>query len=95
MRPNKLDSPPWLALWSESQEIKSAYKKQALPYHPDKNGNTEHFQLINEAYLQLKNKTYIPILSKPDVTLVNVKLSIEQQINGIMGLLDTEKEPWM
>jgi len=47
------------------QEIKSAYKKQALKFHPDRNANTtnpqeaqlaeEQFKLINEAYQVLSD----------------------------------------
>ncbi|MFY7728451.1 MAG: DnaJ domain-containing protein [Flavobacterium sp.] len=34
--------------------IHKQYRKLALKYHPDKNGDTERFQLINEAYSHLK-----------------------------------------
>jgi curved DNA-binding protein CbpA len=40
--------------------VKKRYKKLALKYHPDKNGNTEEsterFKKINEAYSYLKNE---------------------------------------
>jgi hypothetical protein len=40
--------------------LKEKYRKQALKYHPDKNGNTpestEKFQRINEAYHYLKRE---------------------------------------
>ena len=41
-----------------SEEIKQAFKKQAIKWHPDKNSDsdtTEMMQLINEAYLILKD----------------------------------------
>jgi DnaJ-class molecular chaperone len=43
---------------SES-EIKNAFRKQAIKWHPDKNNGkdtTQRMQLINEAYLILKDK---------------------------------------
>ena len=43
------------------EEIKSAYKKKALQYHPDKNptsGSHELFINISEAYTVLQNVTY-------------------------------------
>ena len=44
---------------AELQEIKSAYKKLALKWHPDKNGGSEEstimFQKISEAYAVLSN----------------------------------------
>lgn len=44
---------------SSIQEIKSAFRKQAIKWHPDKNPDVdvnEKMQLINEAYLILKDE---------------------------------------
>lgn len=44
---------------SNQREIKAAFRKQAIKYHPDKNPNidvNEKMQLINEAYLILKDE---------------------------------------
>lgn len=40
---------------ASSDEIKKAYKKQAMKHHPDKGGDGAQFQKINEAYDTLKN----------------------------------------
>ena len=43
---------------ASAEEVKSAFKKQALKWHPDRNSNidtTKRMQQINEAYLILKD----------------------------------------
>ena len=45
--------------------LKKQYRKMALQYHPDKNGNsiesTEKFKLINESYEFLKNQIILGV----------------------------------
>ena len=38
---------------SSQSEIKSAYRKLSMKYHPDKGGDAEKFKQINEAYQTL------------------------------------------
>jgi DnaJ-class molecular chaperone len=84
---------PWdilgISHGASSEEVKQAYKRKAMESHPDRNGDPEIFKLITDAYSQLKNKSHIPILSQPDHKLVNVKLSIKDQIMGINGIIYT------
>lgn len=91
MRPSRN---PWdilgLTHGATPEEIKRAYKEKALKYHPDRNGDEEIFKAVSNAYLQLKKRTHIPVLTKPDVKLINLKLSIQEQINGINGIISLD-----
>ena len=40
---------------ASQDEIKKAFKKQAMKHHPDKGGDANTFQQINEAYETLGN----------------------------------------
>lgn len=84
----RIDKNPWKLLGVKTSatldEIKAAYKLKALKYHPDKfDGNAEMFILVKTAYEQLKNKTHVPIIPKQDIKLINIQLSIHQQIHGV------------
>lgn len=85
---------PWDILGIEQsaslEDVKAAYKRLALKYHPDKGGSESDFTRIQTAYEVLKERKHIPILSKPNTKLVNIKLSIEQQINGLVGVIETQ-----
>ena len=52
-------------------EVKYAYRKLALQYHPDKNKNEEserRFKIITEAYHYLKNQNKHTLRQKPQKT---------------------------
>ena len=40
---------------ASSDDLKKAYKKKAMKYHPDRGGDEKQFQKINEAYDTLKD----------------------------------------
>lgn len=89
----RISKNPWDLLGvqygASHEEIKAAYKSKALKYHPDRlNGDEEMFKLVQSAYEKLKNRTHVPILTQPDTKLVNVKLSIYQQIHGIKDIIE-------
>jgi|15BtaG_2_1085339.scaffolds.fasta_scaffold00777_4 DnaJ-class molecular chaperone len=77
-------------------EIKDAFRRLALKFHPDrKHGDTKKFQSINNAYNKLKNKQMIPIIEAPSTKMVNLKLSIEQQINGVDDYVELEPDEFI
>ena len=41
---------------ASEKELKSAFKKKAMQYHPDKGGDSEKFKQVNEAYQTLSDK---------------------------------------
>lgn len=84
---------PWDLLGIEPgstlEQIKRAFKKRALEVHPDrKNGDQEHFKLINDAYNKLKNNNLVPVLTSPQIKLVNLDLSMSQQIYGVDDIVE-------
>ena len=90
MRPSRN---PWdllgITQGASLDEVKRAYKKKAMECHPDRNGDPELFKMISDAYMQLKNRTHVPILSQPEHKLVHIKLSIKEQILGVNGIVST------
>ena len=61
---------PWDILGIEQSasldDVKLAYKRLAMRYHPDKGGSDTDFARIQSAYETLKDRKHIPILSKID-----------------------------
>ena len=88
------NSSPWDILGvqpnSTIEEIREAFKTLAMKYHPDRGGITEDFTKINEAYNKLKNKKLVPIVEVPSTKLVNLKLTLEQQINGLDDYIEMD-----
>jgi DnaJ-class molecular chaperone len=67
-------------------EIKKAYKKMALKYHPDKNPDSTIFVKIQEAYF---------VLSDPIKKAAYDKVNIEEKSNIYITLLNLFKKQFM
>lgn len=91
----KVNNSPWNILGLEpgstQTQIKQAFRRLAMDHHPDKGGCNQTFAQINRAYNELKEKKHIPVLTQPDTILVNVLLTIEQQILGVKDIVVAHK----
>tara|TARA_B110001454_G_scaffold42622_2_gene41817 strand:+ start:336 stop:1037 length:702 start_codon:yes stop_codon:yes gene_type:complete len=85
---------PWFILGLEPgaslKEVKLAYKRLALKNHPDKGGTIAEWLSISNAYESISKKKHIPIIKSTNTKMLNVALSIEQQINGLNDYIKIE-----
>ena len=76
---------------ASQEEIREAFKRLAMKYHPDRDsGDLETFKKINAAYNKLKNNQMVPIVKAPETKMVNLRLTIKQQVEGINDYIDVE-----
>lgn len=64
----------WIKHWATEDEIKKAYRKLSMQYHPDKWWNEYLFKQINEAYSFFKEnwfKTNLDFTSNPEYSYWN------------------------
>ena len=75
------------------QNIKKAYKKKALKYHPDKSGDNDKFQLITQAYIYLLGKAEDneKLLKKTSVAVENIDYEDDVNENRENIYIDKDK----
>jgi DnaJ-class molecular chaperone len=92
----KKQNNPWNVLGiqpdSDIAEVKKAYKSLSRIHHPDKGGKVADWLAIADAYETIKSKEYIPILQSTNTQLLNLKLSLKQQILGVDDIIAVEDE---
>ena len=72
------------------QDIKSAYKTLAKRYHPDRGGTIKQWLSISTAYEAIMNKKHVPVVNAPDTKMVNLSLSIHQQVHGLNEIISVD-----
>jgi len=87
---------PWFILGLKPgatlKETKLAYKRLALKNHPDKGGTIAEWLAISDAYEAITKKKLIPIVKTTNTKMIDVALTIEQQINGVNDYIAIEGE---
>ena len=58
---------------ASDQQIKAAFRKLAVQYHPDRGGDEDKFKQINEAYIKIKEQN-------PDLSNIQAKTLAEIEI---------------
>jgi DnaJ-class molecular chaperone len=71
-------------------EIKEAYKELAKKHHPDAGGKISDWLEVSRAYDAIKSKKHIPILEAPSTKMLNIRLTISQQINGVDDIIQVD-----
>jgi DnaJ-class molecular chaperone len=87
---------PWFILGLEpgasQKQVKLAYKRLALKNHPDKGGTIADWLAISDAYEEIQKKNHVPIVKSIDVQMVDLALTIEQQITGVNDYIKIDEE---
>ena len=90
----KTPNNPWSVLGIQPdatlKEVKLAYKTLALSTHPDKGGKIADWLAVSNAYDEIQKNTHIPIVKATNTQMVNVALTVDQQINGISDYIKIE-----
>jgi len=83
---------------SDFAEVKKAYKSASRIHHPDKGGKVRDWLDISDAYETIKSKSYIPISKSNNTQLLNINLSLKQQILGtedIIVVVENDEEMYI
>lgn len=95
MKQNKQNN-PWSILGVSQDathaEVKAAYRQKTKIHHPDRGGKVADWLKIQAAYEEIKTKKYIPILQVPSTRMLDVKLTIKQQIEGVDDIIVVDSE---
>lgn len=80
------------------EDIKMAYKRASMKYHPDKGGNEDQFKLVQDAYNILSNESkrnYYDasrkVYAKGEIILDSTTKDIETKIKLAMGNVTIER----
>lgn len=71
-------------------EIKAAYQNLARKHHPDSGGKITDWLAVSSAYDSITSKKLIPILEAPSTKMLNICLTLSQQILGVDDIIQVD-----
>ena len=75
---------------ASKEDVRKAYKRLALRFHPDKGGSNEAFQQVLSSYQRLSGmSTHVPIILTPSFTSFSTPMTVElQTVDDLVDSLD-------